>query len=1143
MASKSKAALWMCCVCLRASRHPDSVQCERCLACAHCTCAGFRTYAEAQSSSQLFFCARCSDAIHGKPPSSPIAKAPQPSSPNSSGLLQRSLSESRYDTPQASPASSSAADGAASQQSSPSIDVTPSGRLLPTPNASNRNPPDPASPLLFSSTAPPRDRSPPRFDLQPAFSSQASPSGSGPQPPGSPPQPPHPDHDYGIPSLLSIRVPVPTSFQAVPHHPDLPSLDDVLEFHISTLDHIPRACRDSCAASLAMLYNNIVADPSVFNWRLLLLFPKAVLYTPLRGGRNSTRNLPTVILDRIKRWSQGHFLPLWLEARENQVKLFRRSRRRGNQNPTKDFNARRSEKLARSGQYGRAIQALSSQGLADDSEEVFEALSSKHPQAPPPVLPEGPLPATITISAEVVKQAVQSFHPDTAPGPSGMRANYFKDLLAAPNANQRQRYFQALSSLVNAMNRGKVPYAIRPYLFAATLHAIKKKHGGIRPIAVGDVYSRLTSKCLASSLAEDAASFFSPLQLGVKVRGGCKSVIHATSAVFHSPSPIEERFILQVDLENAYNNISRSLILAEARKHFPALSSWAELSYGSPSNLYFKGRKLQSSVGVKQGDPVAGMLFAAGLQPTIARMNAEAPNLTANMWIMDDGTICGRLEDLRRVVTILEADGPSRGLLLNKAKSSIWVGDLFQDDPDPLGCGIPKADPHGILLLGSPIGSSDFMDQHVGKRISTIEDTIVSRLPSLEDPQIQLCLLRSCLALPKLIYTLRTCKPNALRSAYDRFDAIQHSALEDILGASLTPLAWRQASLPVSLGGIGLRSASSHAAAAFLSSIAQSKPTVDEILRNFPFRHNLDMSLAVFRTAAGSLPPEVLADLSDPSTGDFSQKRLSHLIDSNRQSALLHEVQTDGDVRSSARLLSLTLPLAGAFLNAVPSHVFGLSIIPENFRVSLLYRLGLPVYAASLSCPACGKDSDAFGDHTITCATEHERIFRHDVIRDAIFEEAKHAGLSPIKEARALVSNSQSRPGDIFLQNWRGRQTAFDVAVTSPLSKTALPRSSIAAGAALESMKAAKMNKHSRPCQANGISFVPLVVETLGGWDGDALFHLRLIAKQTSARSASLASTATRHFFQRLSVLLQRANASLIAARAPPPAPPHIVGS
>ena len=73
------------------------------------------------------------------------------------------------------------------------------------------------------------------------------------------------------------------------------------------------------------------------------------------------------------------------------------------------------------------------------------------------------------------------------------------------------------------------------------------------------------------------------------------------------------------------------------------------------------------------------------------------------------------------------------------------------------------------------------------------------------------------------------------------------------------------------------------------------------------------------------------------------------------------------------------------------------------------------------------------------------------------------------------------------------------------------------------------------------VTFIPLVVETLGGWDTDASFHLRAIAKQAASRSTSQTETVSRHFFQRLSVLLQRANAGLITARAPPPPPPHVI--
>ena len=421
------------------------------------------------------------------------------------------------------------------------------------------------------------------------------------------------------------------------------------------------------------------------------------------------------------------------------------------------------------------------------------------------------------------------------------------------------------------------------------------------------------------------------------IRGGCESVIHATSSLLHSAGASPDQLILQVDLDNAYNNVDRAHFISETRKHFPALSSWVETAYGQSSHLFYQGRRLWSSQGTKQGDPLGGILFGLGLQPTINRILTEVPTLKANMWIMDDGTLCGSRDDLRSVISILEEEGPGRGLFLNKSKSSIWCGNNFTNVDDPLACGVPKASPSGLNLLGSPIGVSGFMVAEVHARVSKIEDVIVNRLSCIEDPQIQLCLLRSCLSIPKLMYTLRTCKPSVLKPVLDRFDDIIFNALESIVGSPLSHQARCQASLPVSLGGLGLRSASDHATAAFLSSVLQSKPTVDRILVNAPHLSTIDTPLALFRTAAGSLPSSLLDNLSDPSS-DISQKSLSFIIDSNLQRNLLEHAVSSGDLRSSARLRSLSLPLSGAFLNSIPSHVFGLSILPQNCRIALQYR-------------------------------------------------------------------------------------------------------------------------------------------------------------------------------------------------------------
>ena len=79
--------------------------------------------------------------------------------------------------------------------------------------------------------------------------------------------------------------------------------------------------------------------------------------------------------------------------------------------------------------------------------------------------------------------------------------------------------------------------------------------------------------------------------------------------------------------------------------------------------------------------------------------------------------------------------------------------------------------------------------------------------------------------------------------------------------------------------------------------------------------------------------------------------------------------------------------------------------------------------------------------------------------------------------------------------------------------------------------KASKCRLHFEPCRAQGIAFQPLVVETFGGWDADALKALKDLARQSARRWGKNNSEEIKFFFQRLSVSLQRGNASLLVER------------
>ena len=100
-----------------------------------------------------------------------------------------------------------------------------------------------------------------------------------------------------------------------------------------------------------------------------------------------------------------------------------------------------------------------------------------------------------------------------------------------------------------------------------------------------------------------------------------------------------------------------------------------------------------------------------------------------------------------------------------------------------------------------------------------------------------------------------------------------------------------------------------------------------------------------------------------------------------------------------------------------------------------------------------------------------------------------------------LVPGLQSRPADVFIENWvDGSKVAFDVSVISPTQEAILLRAAETPAAAIEMRKAQKSRAHFENCRAHGIRFQPLVVESFGGWDKTAVDFFKKLACQSLRR-------------------------------------------
>ncbi|GAV08353.1 hypothetical protein RvY_18061-3 [Ramazzottius varieornatus] len=140
--------------------------------------------------------------------------------------------------------------------------------------------------------------------------------------------------------------------------------------------------------------------------------------------------------------------------------------------------------------------------IAPMSTETLEELRKKHPPEhqdahfPSKECFGPPSPPVIT---EELMSAVSSIPCDSAGGPDGLRPRHLKDLLVGLRDPMSLQLAQALADLVGLMLDGKVPEDVCPALYGASLIALLKKTGGIRPIAVGNTRKIVSKRVMEAT--------------------------------------------------------------------------------------------------------------------------------------------------------------------------------------------------------------------------------------------------------------------------------------------------------------------------------------------------------------------------------------------------------------------------------------------------------------------------------------------------------------------------------------------------------------------------------------------------------------------------------------------------------------------
>lgn len=142
--------------------------------------------------------------------------------------------------------------------------------------------------------------------------------------------------------------------------------------------------------------------------------------------------------------------------------------------------------------------------------------------------------------------------------------------------------------------------------------------------------------------------------------------------------------------------------------------------------------------------------------------------------------------------------------------------------------GIVQLDDKSFELLGAPI-MKEGLTTMLSSKIEEIK-RMCSRLKNLDVHQA-ICLFRHSLSSPRFIHLLRTSPTFEIENILREADELIRTTLESISNTKVDGRKWLQASLLISLGGLGIRRLEDLAHPAYWSSLHRTTDLSNSILR------------------------------------------------------------------------------------------------------------------------------------------------------------------------------------------------------------------------------------------------------------------------------------------------------------------------
>ena len=885
-------------------------------------------------------------------------------------------------------------------------------------------------------------------------------------------------------------------------------------------------------------------------WKLFMLLPRLLLFRPSRGGMVPKKKLE----ERVSCFNDGSWLRLLEESQTSEAQAHQTSsRRRRNQVDSVEKRASKALSLVQMGELSAARVSLEGAEVAPGNLMTLRELTNPERRPPFPrqelsqeiARSEPERPFDLDVDEFLV--CLRTSRRGAAGGPSGMTAEHLFPLL------DNERDSAVFGRVATLMVRGEVPTSALEGIRLGRLTALKKPDGGVRGIVVGDIMRRLVARTISKQVAKEAEQATAPFQYALSTKAGCECVAHIIQTMTDQDG---EATVVSIDGVGAYDLISRQAMMEGllGMNSGDQILPFVRMFYGSPSKYVWEdemgnSQDIPQGEGGEQGDPLMPLLFALGLHRALRAVRERLEQSEMVFAFLDDVYVICSPRRVLQVHQILEEE------LLNHAqisvhygKTQVWNrGGVPPPGMDILTRAARRLKPEavvwrgdtslprcqqGVKILGVPVGQPEFVVSFL-ERKSEEHSVLFQRIPAVEDPQAAWLLLLMC-ASTRANYWLRSVRPDLTEAFAHRHDVSVWECLCQVL--RIPPhhdMVRVTASLPFSVGGLGLPAASRSREGAHWASWADCLPMVHERhptvatamvqgLTRDPapcfdavrtcVDHLIEAGFGVPSWSALRDNTTVIrADSPEPSEPKFGwQHKATRCVHQTFHDSVYWPELSDPEL---ALMRFQHGPLASAVLTAVPTSRMT-RIEAQPFRLLLLRRLRLPLPLTSRTC-RCGRLLDSFGHHRAACSGAGVLGERGFPLEQAAAQVCREAGARV--RTNTFVRDMDLEGVNILdgrrlevvadgLSLWHGAQLAIDTTLVSPLRRDGRARRTAADrnGVALKQARRLKETTYPELSGEDGRARLVVLAAEIGGrWSEETAQFLRALAK-AHARSVPL---------------------------------------